>query len=157
MRIKGKTVSLGRPGSTTVSRRSRPTAIRHRCATRTNRGRSSPAQVGHLFLKTVQIARTVHAWNLTIAGAICVGSTPWLSSPLSLQLPISPTSVTMFGGRGIRSKPSFLNPCSALTGGEPLRVTICQRAHRRLRAAPRRSLDGLPSDKGWRPRCLSPR
>jgi len=57
---------------------------------------------------------------------------------------ISPTSVTMFGGRGIRSTPSFLNPCSALSVREPSRVTICQRARRRPRAGPLRSLDRLP-------------
>ena len=73
LRIRGKTASLRRPSSTTVSRRCRPTVIRQRCATLTNRGRWTLARVGHLVLKTVQLARIIQARNHTIAKAICAG------------------------------------------------------------------------------------
>ena len=47
-------------------------------------------------------------------------------------------------GAGTRSRSRFCSTRQALAGREPLRITICQRAHRRPRAAPRRSPGRLP-------------
>ena len=43
---------------------------RHRWATLTNRGRWSLARISCLVSKTLQMARSVHVWNRTIARAI---------------------------------------------------------------------------------------
>jgi hypothetical protein len=115
LRIRGKTASLRRPSSTIVSRRCRPTVIRHRCATLTNRGRSSLARVSHLDLKTVPMARSGHAWDRTIGVAICAGFPPWLSSPQSLQYP---SAMAMTTEQTLKSR--FASPDDRRAGGAAL-------------------------------------